>query len=191
MRAAPARAALALAAVAAPFAVTPGAAAAQDAPGLVRVFLDCPETNCDDDFFQRALPWVSHVRDRTAADVHVLVTEQDAGGGGESFTAVFIGRGAFEGRRDTLRFVTAQDATDDDEREGLARIVGLGLAPFVSRSAAGEHLRVVYDVPAAARRPPARVADPWDSWVFRVWGSGFVEAESQFKPTARSGLIEG
>jgi hypothetical protein len=161
-------------------AAVPQPAAAQDAAGPVRIFLDCPETNCSDEFFQRALPYVSHVRDRTAADVHVLVTEQDAGGGGESFTAVFIGRGAFDGRRDTLRFVTPQDATDDDEREGLARIIGLGLAPFVGRSAAGGHLRLVYDAPADARTTAAPRTDPWNSWVFTARGSGFVEAESQF-----------
>ncbi|HEU4828679.1 MAG TPA: hypothetical protein VFT04_05750, partial [Gemmatimonadales bacterium] len=163
------------------FSLSPPALAAQDPPpGMVRVFLDCPETNCDRDFFLRAVPFVTHVRDRTDADVHILVTEQDAGGGGEAFTAVFIGRGDFAARRDTLRYFAPLDATDDAEREGIARMIGLGLVPFAMRSAAAERLHVVYDAPpagAAATRPD----DPWNNWVFTVQGSGFLEGESQFE----------
>jgi hypothetical protein len=158
-------------------AAAPRASAQAPTTELIRVFLDCPDTDCDPDFFLRAIPFVNHVRDRADADVHVLVTEQDAGGGGNAFTAVFIGRGAFAARRDTLRYFTPQDATEDAEREGIARIIGLGLAPFAARSGAAERLRVIYDVPATVAR---RLVDPWNNWVFRVQGSGFIEGESQF-----------
>lgn len=158
-------------------AAAPPASAQAPSAELIRVFLDCPDTDCDPDFFLRAIPFVNHVRDRADADVHVLVTEQDAGGGGNAFTAVFIGRGTFAARRDTLRYFTPQDATEDAEREGIARIIGLGLAPFAARTGAAERLRVIYDVPATAAR---RVVDPWNNWVFRVQGSGFIEGESQF-----------
>lgn len=161
------------------FAAVPRAAAQTPSTELIRVFLDCPDTDCDPDFFLRAIPYVNHVRDRADADVHVLVTEQDAGGGGEAFTLVFIGRGAFAARRDTLRYFTPQDATQDAEREGIARTIGLGLVPFAARSAAAERLRVVYDAPASA--VARRVADPWNNWVFTVQGSGFIEGESQFE----------
>ena len=153
---------------------------AQEAPaGPLRIFLDCPETNCDSDFFTRAIPFATHVRDRSDADVHILVTEQDAGGGGDAFTAVFIGRGAFAARRDTLRYFAPQDATDDTEREGIARMVGLGLVPFAMRSAAADRLQVIFDAPPAGASLVRR-ADPWNSWVFTVQGSGFIEGESQF-----------
>ena len=90
-----------LALIALPCLLLPAGVAAQDARSeLIRVFLDCPETNCDREFFVRAVPFVTHVRDRTDADVHILVTEQDAGGGGNAFTAVFIGRGEFADRVD-------------------------------------------------------------------------------------------
>ncbi|MGE5926740.1 MAG: hypothetical protein ACM357_05260 [Gemmatimonadota bacterium] len=145
----------------------------------LRIFLDCPETNCDREFFVRAIPFATHVRDRADADVHVLVTEQDAGGGGDAFTAVFIGRGAFGGLRDTLQYFAPQDATDDAERQGIARIVGLGLVPFAMQSAAADRLQVIYDAPPAGARvgPPN---DPWDNWVFTAQGSGFIEGESRF-----------
>lgn len=157
----------------------PRPGAAQTTTGaLLRVFLDCPDTDCDPDFFLRAVPFVHHVRDRADADVHVLVTEQDAGGGGDAFAAIFIGRGAFAARRDTLRYFTPQDATEDAERQGIARMIALGLVPFAMRSGAAERLQVIYDAPPAAAQP--KPADRWDNWVFRVQGSGFIEGESQF-----------
>ncbi len=158
----------------------PRPGAAQTPAGdLLRVFLDCPDTDCDPEFFLRAVPFVNHVRDRADADVHVLVTEQDAGGGGDAFAAIFIGRGAFGGRRDTLRYATPQDATEDAERQGLARMIALGLVPYAMRSGAADRLHVIYDAPPASAQP--KPVDRWDNWVFRVQGSGFVEGESQFE----------
>ena len=159
--------------------VAPGLAAQDTAPLPLRIFLDCPETNCDREFFVRAIPFATHVRDRSDADVHILVTEQDAGGGGDAFTAVFIGRGAFASERDTLRYFAPLDATDADEREGIARIIGLGLVPFAMRSAAADRLQVIYDAPPAGGRP-TQPDDPWDNWVFTMQGSGFIEGESRF-----------
>ena len=47
-------------------------------PQLVRVFLDCEF--CDFDYLQVETPWVAFVRDRTADDVHVLLTRIETGG---------------------------------------------------------------------------------------------------------------
>jgi hypothetical protein len=160
-------------------AAAPALAAQTPSATPLRIFLDCPETNCDREFFVRAIPFATHVRDRADADVHVLVTEQDAGGGGDAFTAVFIGRDAFAGRRDTLQYFAPRDATDDTERQGIARIIGLGLVPFAMQSAAADRLQVIYDAPPAGASS-TQPDDPWDNWVFTVQGSGFIEGESRF-----------
>ncbi|HEX6069261.1 MAG TPA: hypothetical protein VFZ18_05540, partial [Longimicrobiaceae bacterium] len=156
----------------------PLAAQADSTTGFVRIYLDCPDTNCDLDYFRREVAFVDYVRDPADAEVHILLTEQDTGGGGEAFTATFIDRRP-GGRRDTLQYFAPEDATDDAERKGIARMLRLGLVPFVARTPAAARLEVFYDAgvdrPAAA--PPG---DRWNNWVFRVRGSGYVEAESRF-----------
>ena len=58
---------------------TPPPAAPQGA--LLRVYLDCGR--CDTDFLRRNVAFVDYVRDRAQAEVHVLVTTQGTGGGGQ------------------------------------------------------------------------------------------------------------
>src|SRR5687767_128300 len=99
--------------------------------GTLSVFLDCDD--CSSEYVRTEIAFVNWVRDRTAADVHVLVTSQDAGGGGDQFTFAFIGLRQFAGRSDTLRYTTNATTTDDEERQGLTRTLALGLVPFVAR----------------------------------------------------------
>ena len=112
-------------------------AAAQ--PGTLSVFLDC-EGGCDTQYIRTEIAWVNWVRDRTAADVHVLITSQDAGGGGEQFTVAFIGQRALAGRGDTLTYTTNATTTDDEERQGLTRTLALGLVQFVARTPGAQSL---------------------------------------------------
>jgi hypothetical protein len=59
----------------------------------VSVYLDCQDGGCDFDFFRQEIKAVNWVRDRTAADVHVLLTRQSTGAGGTQFNAAFLGLG--------------------------------------------------------------------------------------------------
>ena len=60
-----------------------------EADRLLRVFLDCDR--CDFDHFRREVPFVDYVRDRADADLHVLVTSDGTGGGGEAYQLFFMG----------------------------------------------------------------------------------------------------
>jgi hypothetical protein len=135
----------------------------------VRVYLDCQHFGCDEDYFVREITFVDYVRSPQDADVHILVTRQDTGGGGDAFSASFIGQHAFAGTRDSLSWFAPQGATDDEVREGLARTFKLGLVRFVARSAVGRDLVISYRGPkldSVAATTPAD--DPWNFWVFRV-----------------------
>ncbi|MYD86469.1 MAG: hypothetical protein F4Y14_10020, partial [Acidobacteria bacterium] len=54
---------------------------------LLRVFLDCGP--CDDEYLRREIAFVNYVRDRRDAQVHVLVTRENTGGGGDAWTLDF------------------------------------------------------------------------------------------------------
>ena len=148
------------------------------AEGGVRMFLDCSGFYCDPAFYQTEIAFVTHVRDRSDADVHVLVTPQQTGAGGTEYTVAFLGQGRFAGDTLTLRHTGEPNASQDAERSGLAQVIKLGLVRYVAQSPQAARLRVTYSAPAAAAAPEAR--DPWDHWTFRLSGNGFFNGEQQY-----------
>src|SRR6478609_9086021 len=149
-----------------------GLLSAQDAPPPpggpppLRLYLDCPSWRCDPDFFRTEFPYVDFMRDPKDAELQVLVTEQETGGGGTEYTVTILGHGPFEGRADTLRAFTQADATDDEERKAIARQLGLGLARYVATGPLADRFTLHYDVPANAAAVALTQAtrDPWNYW---------------------------
>jgi hypothetical protein len=156
----------------------------------IRVFVDCPQTNCDLDYFRREIAFVDYVRDRSDAQVHVLVTEESTGGGGNAYTASFIGLGRFAGRVDTLAFFAPDASTEDEVRVGLARIFKLGLIPFVAGTPDADRITISYEAPSddAARRTTPAI-DPWNFWVFEVDGETDISGESSYRNVDLGGGI--
>ncbi|MBA2572698.1 MAG: hypothetical protein H0V06_06620, partial [Gemmatimonadetes bacterium] len=117
--------------------VSPPAAATGDA---LRVFLDCNSPGCDFDFFRTEIKFVDYVRDRSDADVHVLVTTQGTGGGGREYTLAFLGQRRFAGRNNTLRYTSRQTESEDVIRRGLARTIKAGLVAYAVETPAGARI---------------------------------------------------
>lgn len=140
-------------------------------------FLDCD--GCDFSYLRREIPFVSWVRDREDAIVHVLVTDTRTAAGGREYTLDFIGLKAQAGTDQNLRYVAPPDYTDDEERSGLARILRIGLLPYLAHSPILSQLSVSYDGGGGAETTSAPTADPWDNWVFAVEGGGWIEKQAQ------------
>jgi hypothetical protein len=156
------------------------------APARLRVFLDCER--CDFDFLRRTVEFLDWVRDRNDAQVHVLVTTQSTGAGGDEFSLFLIGRGELASRVDTLRFATAQDATEDEERSALARTLALGLVPFAARAGLAQGIEIAYE-PSGAPGPESTVRDPWDFWVFRMRFGTELQGESRERNATVDGSV--
>lgn len=154
--------------------------AQENSGSMLRVFLDCPQSYCDLDYFRREIAFVDYVRDRTDADVHILVTSQSTGGGGLSYVATFIGQGRLGKRTDSLRYVAPNDATNDQRRLGLGRILKIGLLPFVEGSDAADRITIAYEAPAEGDREAEARRDPWNYWVFRTNASAYFNGESSY-----------
>ena len=147
--------------------------------GALRASLDCRTRGCDRDYFITELPWVNWVRDRQTADVHILVTTLDTGGGGQELTVTLLGQRRYQAQRDTLRTSTLPAAPEDAVRRELARLFQNGLLRYAASTPLASRLRVVYDPAGQQGTSPAAVRDPWNFWTFTAQVNGSVNGESQ------------
>ncbi len=168
-------------------------AGAQESEAL-NVFLDCSQPGCDFDFLRREISVVNWVRDREAAQVHVLITSRVNGGGGRTYELAFLGRGAHQGRNADLEWSSAGGAVADELRGGIADRIKLGLIGYLLGTPAADLIRVEMGPPdgATSRQVPRQAAgvDPWDHWVFRLGASGFGFGESTLQDRNYSGSVD-
>ncbi len=148
-----------------------------------KVFLDCHQ--CDMDFLRNEITFVNFVRDRQIADVHVLVTIQVTGSGGREYNLDFIGKNAYYDLRNTLKYVSNQTDTDDEQRRGLARVLKMGLVPYAAKTAVGDFLNINFD----RKVPPEVTEDSWNSWVFSIGASGSLSGEKYKDFASASGYF--
>ena len=155
-------------------------AAAQEAPPAdrteaIRVFLDC-KFSCDETYLRQEMTIVNWVRDRTVADVHVLVTTQETGGGGREYTVKFIGQDRFVSVEQTLRYFASPTSSPDDIRRGIAEVLKRGLVRYISETSQASRVTIAFAPETSAAA--AAVKDPWNLWVFRTTVGGNMNGES-------------
>jgi hypothetical protein len=166
--------------------LTPKSIHAQAPSGQrLRVFLDC--SGCESDYVRTEIDWVDYVRDREDSDVHILVTTRTTGPGGREYTFNFIGRGAFGATSDTITWISSLDDTSDIRRQGVVRILKMGLMRYVAESPLSERIRIsLAPPPAGPQAEQGPTEDPWNYWVFSTSASGFLNGESQQKSISSS-----
>jgi len=146
--------------------------------GRLRIFLDGDYRQIGDDFIRTEIDFVDWVRDQTDADVHIIVTSQRAGGGGNAYTIDFLGRRDFAQRQDSLVHTSGQTDTDDEVRNGVVRTMKLGLAPYLARTAQAADFDIAYRAAQRRGEPQALPGDdPWNFWVFRTSLGGNIDGE--------------
>ena len=158
----------------------------------VRVFLDC-DHGCDMTFIRGEIPYINYIRDRLDAQVHVMVTRERSGSGRE-YTLMFYGFETFSGLDQQLRYYTSDTDTDDERRRGFARLLELGLVPYVMQTPAGDSLRVSYlgestEIPRLTSLGVQPTDDPWNYWVFRSEVRGQVDPQERRDDTEVRGCF--
>lgn len=148
-----------------------------------KVFIDCD--HCDLNFIRTELDFVNFVRNREDADVHILITEQDTGGGGREYTVKYIGLKDCADLQNTLKYYANRVDTRDEVRAGLARTLKLGLGPYIARTpmARGVELTMKQKVKATS------VEDDWDHWVFNLSTRVRLNGEQSRKSHSFSGSV--
>jgi hypothetical protein len=105
----------------------------------LKVFMDC-NSGCDMTFVRTEINIVDFLLDRQAADVHVLITEQQTGGGGTQYQMIFFGQNQFKQTADTIRFNVAANATDFEERDLFLKYLKLGLTPYIVKTVSAKDI---------------------------------------------------
>ncbi len=137
-----------------------------------KVFIDC--RRCDRDYFREHVTYVNYVRDRQDADVHVLVTQQSTGSGGQEYTFAFIGLKEYAGLDHTLIHASGPNDTRDEIRRAQLEILERGLFPYLVETPIAKYIYLDFK----RRLEPTAVVDPWKFWVFSISADGRISGES-------------
>jgi len=131
---------------------------------IPNVYLDC--WRCDRNYIKTEITHVNYVRERQEADIHILITQQRTGGGGQEYTLSFIGQAKFSSTNDTLVFSSSQTDTWDIVRQDMVRVIKLGLIQYLLKTPLSENLNVSFVQPREDLLH--QIDDRWDNWVFRI-----------------------
>ncbi|MDT8369543.1 MAG: hypothetical protein RQ745_10075 [Longimicrobiales bacterium] len=156
----------------------PLAGQVQEAPqealeNALHVFLDCNTFPCDSSYFRTEVAFVNWVRDRTLAQVQLLITSNQTGGGGRVYTLDFVGLQELEGIDDELTFTSLTTDTEDETLAGLSGVIAAGLARYSTLIGQSDIFRIspaegVEARPSNTLLAADAVDDPWNFWVFEV-----------------------
>ena len=163
----------------------------QSYPDRLRVFIDC-HADCDMTYIRSEINIVDFLLDRQAADVHVLITDQNTGSGGDEYQLIFFGQHQFAGIKDTLRFINEANNTDFEERDLLLKYLKIGLTPFIARTKMGKDLDIKMKTDKSTDQkitPIAATKDPWNYWIFRTGMFGSINAEESIKDYSYNGNL--
>ncbi|MGD8600988.1 MAG: hypothetical protein PVF19_06545 [Gemmatimonadota bacterium] len=178
--------------------LAPAAAAAQAGSGIradaVHVFLDCNTRRCDSEYFRTEISFVNWVRDRTLAEVHLIITSTETGGGGDVYDLEFIGLEELEGTDDRLSVTTLGTDTEDEILAQLSRVIAAGLARYSILLGQPTGFDVTATDPVAEEVDRlvsgSQVSDPWNFWVFEISAELNLSGEETEKERRNRGQFE-
>jgi len=154
----------------------------------LNVFLDCRW--CDRNYIKQTIPFVNYVNNKDEADVHILVRRRVTGGGGGEYTIDFIGQAEFSDIQDKMMFFSPINETADETRRARSNVIAMGLMKFVARTPMSRNIHITYEDEGLDETENNRLQgniqdDPWNSWMFRLSGSGEFDKDQNYE-TARA-----
>ena len=145
-----------------------------DTAARLRVYLEC---DCFQEYLRDELGWVDFVRQPQDADVHILSSSRETGGGGRELVLRFVGRGRFEAVDTELRVISQAAETENIRRAQVLRTTTVGLLSYLARESLPDGLDLSVRAAATGQTAAAPARDPWNLWVFNVSTGTSFEAE--------------
>jgi len=168
------------------FILTPATTPAQDSTNTINVFLDCRRT-CDEGHVRNEIQFVNYVRSEEDSDVHLLITSQRTGNGGEEFILDFIVRNEALGSDRSLTYFSAESDTRDERRSELNNYISRGLFPYLADKPISNQLTIYHEITDDPQS--GQGLDKWDYWVFDINADTDLEGEESEKELSLRGRI--
>ncbi len=153
----------------------------------LNIFVDC--SYCDTDYIQTEIPYVKYVRNRQDSNIHILISEQQTGGGGWEVTLTFIGLQFFEGIDDTMTVNVQVDDSEDIIRQELVRVMKLGLVRYLMKTSEGKNLSISYI--EREETVEKAIIDKWNKWVYSVNLNSFLNGQETTNSTSLWASMNG
>lgn len=146
---------------------------------FANIYLDC--NDCDVDYIKEHLTFVNYVRERRAADIHILVTGSETGSGGFKAIIVFYGQNRYANKTDTLSFSVKPNTSDEVINTKFVKILKIGILFFLTESDVINNCEITYHSPSGKTNQIQSNEDPWNYWVFHTNLSGRYNGESSYQ----------
>ena len=144
----------------------------------MRLFINC---NCDKNYLRQEIKYVGHVRDQAQANITLFIFDIANGSGGRTYDLEFTGSGDYQNISDKLSYDTTANMTSDEVRKGLLKKVQSGLLKYVLESGLAEDITYTVDQSGFAEVQEIDFRDPWNNWIFEVFGSADLGKETSRK----------
>lgn len=141
----------------------------------IKLFTDC---NCEKSYIRQEIKFVSHVRDQAQANVQLFIYDIANGSGGRTFKLEFEGNEDYDGINQKLSYDSNANTTADEVRKGLVKSIKSGLLRFVIESDMAEYINYSIDDKGIGELQDIDFNDPWNNWIFEVYGEAELDKES-------------
>jgi hypothetical protein len=141
--------------------------------------------NVRSDYIRKEIPYVNYVRDVKDAGIYIISTSQRTGSGGSEFSYFLVGQNENAGMRDTLKFVSSPDETQDEIRIKEVRTLKMGLMRYVAKTPLSKYMTIGFSEPLSE----TVTSDKWNSWVFNSSINGFLQGQKTYNQHYLSGNI--
>lgn len=158
----------------------------------LKVFIDCRNTRCDQNFIRTEITFVDFLLDRLSADVHILITSRGTGGDGRRYEMIFFGQNRFQQLKDTITYFEKAVTTSSESRELLVQHLKLGLVPFLIKIKFTEGINIIVKQDSVSGDTSGTTLidhDPWNYWVITLRGDGNVNGEKVYTSYGYNGNI--
>jgi len=147
----------------------------------IKLYTDC---NCEKSYIRQEIKFVSHVRDQAQANVQLFIYDIANGSGGRTYKLEFEGNQDYDGIIEKLSYDTNANSTGDEVRKGLVKTIKSGLLRFVIESDMAEYINYSIDDKGMGEIQDIDFEDPWNNWIFEIYGEADLNKESSRKKFA-------
>ncbi len=144
---------------------------------LPNVYIDC--NDCDMEYTKKHVDFVNYVRERRAADLHIIVTGSETGSGGFLATLLFYGQNKFAGHNDTLSFSIKPSTSDEIVKEKFVKVLKIGIIKYLTNTKMIDNVSINFKTDK--KNQITETEDPWNYWVFRTSVNGWYNGESSYR----------